>query len=287
MRSHQTEQSYRQRVGRVVAHIAAQPPDEHSLEQLASLAHFSPFHFHRVYRSQTGETVAATVRRVRLALAARLLEQGELSITEVALRVGYDSPQSFTRAFGLFTGQAPRRFQQQLQQIQPYGSAEPDLGQPDPCPTIQIIQRPRQLAYALRHHGPVSTIPHTQRRLHLHACASTASAWLGAAFGDPDQGASFSYYAAVLLPEPRAVVLDPEIELLELPAGLYAKYCLVGPYTRIDSALMAIFSRWLPDSGYEPDDRPTLEHYLNSPRTAKPAALRTDLLIPIRATTTP
>ena len=110
---------------------------------------------------------------------------------------------------------------------------------------------------------------------------------LGAAFGDPDQGASFSYYAAVLLPEPSAVALDPEIQPLELPAGLYARYCLQGPYSRIDSALMAIFSRWLPASGYEPDDRPTLEHYLNSPRTAKPAALRTDLLIPIRATTTP
>ena len=39
-----------------------------------------------------------------------------------------------------------------------------------------------------------------------------------------------------------------------------------------------------PDA-YEPDDRPTLEHYLNSPRNAAQADLRTDLLIPIRPTT--
>lgn len=39
----------------------------------------------------------------------------------------------------------------------------------------------------------------------------------------------------------------------------------------------------MPGSGYEPDDRPTLEHYLNSPRQVSQAELRTDLLSPIRA----
>jgi len=76
------DQHYRNRVARVIAHIVAHPLAAHRLEDLAAIAHFSPFHFHRVYSSIAGETVAATVRRVRLALATRLLEQGGQKLAE-------------------------------------------------------------------------------------------------------------------------------------------------------------------------------------------------------------
>lgn len=46
--------------------------------------------------------MAATIRRVRLALATRLLTQGGQTIPQVGLPVGYESQQAFTRAFGYF-----------------------------------------------------------------------------------------------------------------------------------------------------------------------------------------
>jgi len=62
---------------------------DHRLEDPARLANLSPFHFHRVYASVAGETVAATVRRVRLALVA-----------QVGLTVGCGSPEAaFTRVW--------------------------------------------------------------------------------------------------------------------------------------------------------------------------------------------
>lgn len=57
------EQSHRERVSRVVAAIVADPMAGHRLEELARMAHFSPFHSHRVYSSIAGETVAATGAR--------------------------------------------------------------------------------------------------------------------------------------------------------------------------------------------------------------------------------
>jgi AraC family transcriptional regulator len=281
------EQNYRERVARVVAAIVADPMAEHRLEDLARLAHFSPFHFHRVYSSIAGETVAATVRRVRLALATRLLEAGGQSVTQVAMAAGYDSPQAFTRAFGQFTGQSPREFQQQMHAAMLAGPGASD------APAVRIVERPAQRVQALRHHGPPSTIPHTQRRLHLHPHlhpdlhdgTAGVTAWLGASFGDPDDAEGFRYYAAAASREPWPAGGD--LETLELPAGRYALHCLVGPYSRIDAAINTLHARWLPASGYEPDDRPTLEHYLNSPRTATQAELRTDLLIPIRRATMP
>jgi AraC family transcriptional regulator len=297
MNTRRADQNYRERVARVVAAIVADPMAAHRLEDLARLAHFSPFHFHRVYSSIAGETVAATVRRVRLALATRLLEHGRQSITQVALAVGYDSPQAFTRAFGQFTGQSPRAFQQQMQALvfDAEGAAIGNLGSVgdtdsagngDTAPLVRIVERPARRAYAIRHCGPLSTIPHTQRRLRRHPGAGTASEWLGASFGDPEDATGYSYYAAAVSPEPWSSV-DVKVEVLDIPGGRYALHRLAGPYSRIDAAVSALYSRWLPASGYDPDDRPTLEHYLNSPRHVAQADLRTDLLIPIRSTKTP
>lgn len=281
MTSQHADRSHRQRVDRVVAAIAADPVADHRLEDLARIAHFSPFHFHRIYGGVAGESVAATVRRVRLAQATRLLQEGRQSITQVALAVGYESPQAFTRAFGQFTGQSPRAFQQQLHRV----ILDPLLASRDGCdaamPEVRVVERPAQRLRALRHQGPVATIPHTHRRLRLHVGGRAVSEWLGVGCGDPMGSASFRYYAAVVSPEDWPC--EAEVEMLDVPGGLYAMHCLAGPYSRITAAINALYARWLPGSGFEPDDRPMLERYLNSPRDAAQADLRTELLIPVRA----
>ena len=280
MKTRRAEHNYRARVARVVQAIVANPLGEHSLDDLARVAHFSPFHFHRVYRSVTGETVAATVRRVRLAHATCLLEDGRQSVTQVALAAGYDSPQAVTRAFGQFTGQSPRAFQQEMQRT--IADAD-ERGQN--APAVQIVERAAQRVLALRHEGPLATIPHTQRRLRLLAGSHPVSDWLGVSCGDPLDEDRFAYYAAAASPAPWPA--DEDVQTVDIPAGRYALHCLAGPYTRINAARNALYARWLPASGYEPDDRPALEHYLNSPRDAAPAALRTHLLIPIRTADAP
>ncbi|RTQ36978.1 helix-turn-helix domain-containing protein [Variovorax gossypii] len=280
--SRRIEQDYRARVARAVAAIVADPMAEHRLEDLARLAHFSPFHFHRVYASVAGETVAATVRRVRLALATRLLEAGDQSITQVALAVGYESPQAFTRAFGQFTGQSPRAFQQKMVRAILDVDALPQPDDGIAAPAVRIVEYPTRRLHALRHQGPFSTIPHTHRRLRQHAGTARISARWGASFGEPEGGPGFRYYAALDSPDPWPDVA--EVEMLDIPGGCYAAHRLAGPYSQINAAVRALYIRWLPASGYEPDDRPTLEHYLNSPWQVSQAELRTDLLIPIRRT---
>ena len=283
MKTRRAEQDYRQRVARVVAAIVADPMAEHCLEDLARIGNFSPFHFHRVYSSIAGESVAATVRRVRLALAARLLGNGDQSITQVALAAGYDSPQAFTRAFGRFTGQSPSVFQQQMHQTIFDGADGLPGGDTAPTPRVRLIERPAQRVVAMRHKGPLATIPHTHRRLQIQARPHAVTQWLGAFYGDPEEAAGFRYYAAAVSPEPWPIPC--EVEELELPAGRYAVHRLVGPYARIDAAVNALYVRWLPASGYEPDNRPSLEHYLNSSRNATQTELQTDLMIPIRTAT--
>ena len=278
MPSRTTELSYRDRVARVVAAIVADPMAEHRLEDLAALAHFSPFHFHRVYASIVGESVSATVRRVRLARAASLLAQGDESITQVGQAVGYDSPQAFSRAFGQFTGQSPRAFQQRLHA--PEQACEPVPERPG---DVRVVELPARQVLAMRHVGPSATIPYTWHRMKALVGERPLSDWLGLSVGEPTQAEGFAYFVGV---EPRGFAsAEVELETLVIPAGTWALHELAGPHTRINTAFDAVYSRWMPGSGYEPDQRPALERYLNSSRDTAPSDLRTELLVPIRPCT--
>jgi AraC family transcriptional regulator len=281
MANRRAEQAYRERVARVVAAIVADPMAEHRLEDLARLAHFSPFHFHRVYGTVVGESVATTIRRVRLAMATQSLAQGDSTITQVGQASGYESPQAFSRALREFTGQSPREFRQQMRSVALEAGATAEKEDVAAPGRPRVVERASQPVLALRHRGPFPTIPHTHRRLRTLAGERVVSNWLGISCGDPDSTSAFSYHAALVVPQ-AWLEHEAEIERVEIPAGLYAVHTLAGAYTRINAAVHALYGQWLPSSGYEPDDRPLLEHYLNSPRQVAPAALRTELLIPVR-----
>ncbi|WP_411906557.1 GyrI-like domain-containing protein [Rhizobium mayense] len=269
-----TEQSYRQRIARVIEAIILDPAAPHSVESLAAVARFSPFHFHRLYRAMTGESVAVTIRRVRLAQAANQLTASPASVTETAFEAGYDSSQSFARAFRGMTGLTPSAFQLQQQAIT------------ENLSSVTVEDRPPATLFGLRHEGPAQTIPHTFRRL-AQRLAEHGRTWpdmtrIGIGSGDPEQGTGFWYFAAVILP-PDDVVTEG-LERRDLPGGLYACYQLMGSYTLISPTFQTLFGGWLPRSGYEPDDRPIIELYLNHPTKVMEHEVTTELLIPLRRT---
>jgi AraC family transcriptional regulator len=266
-----TEQNYRRRIARVIEAIIVDPAAPHSVESLAALAHFSPFHFHRIYRALTGESVAATVRRVRLVQAANRLKDGGASVTEAAIDAGYDSTQSFARAFRDLTGLSPTGFQAQQQALTV------------DRPAVTIVEWPATTIFALRHDGPITTIPHCYRRLQRwaveHGLCWSELPRIGIGYGDPEQDEGFHYLAGLML---SAGFTDADgLERHELPGGRYGTYRLIGSHTLIAPTFQALFGGWLPQSGLEPDDRPALELY-HQP-TADSAHV-TDLLIPIRET---
>src|SRR5436190_3924825 len=105
-----TEQTYKQRVLRVLVHIQQHLDDALDLDELATVAHFSPYHFHRVFRGMVGESVMGHVRRLRLERAAHRLKFGGQSVTDIAFDAGYETHEAFTRAFGAMFGESPSQF---------------------------------------------------------------------------------------------------------------------------------------------------------------------------------
>jgi AraC-like DNA-binding protein len=79
-------------------------------QALARDAHYSRFHFQRIFRQVTGETPGSCQRRLRLERAAYQLLQDDLSITTIAIEAGFGSLEGFSRAFRKMAGISPNQF---------------------------------------------------------------------------------------------------------------------------------------------------------------------------------
>src|SRR5262245_31893321 len=91
---------YDRRVNRVIDHVRRHLAEPLTLVDLARVAAFSPFHFDRVFKAVTGETLFGFIQRVRLErAAAALLSRHDASVLEVALDHGFASAATFARAF--------------------------------------------------------------------------------------------------------------------------------------------------------------------------------------------
>ncbi len=93
--------------------------DEHyaaplRVREIARRAHFSPYHFIRLFRRAFSHTPHQYLVRRRLIKAKQLLAETELSVTEVCLTVGFQSLGSFSHLFRLWTGDAPARYRARL-----------------------------------------------------------------------------------------------------------------------------------------------------------------------------
>src|ERR1700757_3053830 len=99
---------YVDRMHRVTEHIDQHLDQYLDLETLADVAHFSPYHFHRLFSAWMGETLGDYLRRRRIEVAAmRLVAQPRVPVLHIALSVGFGSAEAFTRAFRARFGCAP------------------------------------------------------------------------------------------------------------------------------------------------------------------------------------
>lgn len=103
-------QEYTRRIDRVIDHLRVHLDKPLKLADLAKVACFSEYHFHRVFRAMTGETLNDFTNRLRLEKAARLLKRTRQSATEIALECGFSSSATFSRSFNKAFSTSPSQY---------------------------------------------------------------------------------------------------------------------------------------------------------------------------------
>ena len=271
------------RLLRVLDHIHDNPAGDLSLDALSDVAAMSRFHWHRVFRAMTGETLAQAVRRIRMQRASYLLAMTEDPIRVVAAAVGMENLASFNRCFAEHFLMSPTTFRKR-------GELRPFVNIPQP-------RRDPMHPVSIRSEAPIrlAALPHKGAYFDI----SRAFQKLSAVMASRDLFPSAGRMIAVFYDDPQSVAepdlrshagfeirgqadLSAPLEEVTLAGGRQAVLTYKGPYAGLPAAYDELFGLWLPQSGEEPADAPSFEVYLNTPMDTATEELITELHLPLK-----
>lgn len=283
----------------VQAHLA----EELTLDKLAAVAAFSPFHFHRVFSAITGETLADFIRRIRLERAASALSTlHETSVLDIALRCGFSSAATFARAFKGHFGMSAtawreggaRRWRDRRQAGKP-GKAKrkprkalPAQARQGRTMAVSIEDLPPYRVAYRRHVGPYGEVGRIramwvdfERWIRAHGLRRPGTLTIGIGHDAPSiADADKLRYDACLVVD-AAFKADRTVNIAELPGGKYAVLPFEGQPADLTTAWESLWMVWLPGSGYQPEDRPCLELRPDFETSATAGRVRCQLCLPI------
>ncbi|WP_434950505.1 AraC family transcriptional regulator [Shewanella sp. HL-SH4] len=287
---------YQIRIDRVLQYIEANLTDSISLTEVAKVSYFSPYHFHRIFSAIMGETVNDYIGRRKLERAANMLIfNTELSITQVALDCGFSSSANFSKAVKLYFGFSPSEIRNPDKvKDSKIGKIYRKYGKVF-CPADLY---PSRITNEVMNNANVKDI---NMKVEVKDFVSQRVCMLSSARGyqpesifatwdkliewaanngikhDEQQRFAFAYDNPTVTPVDKcrydaAIVIADSLDVnspfttTEIPEGKYAVVYFKGAPEEAIQAQLSLYSDWLPNSGFEPDNFPMLEHYLNDAR---------------------
>ncbi len=287
------ESQYREQINRVIRAIIRQPDHDWTTVALAELAGISAFHFHRIFRALTGETMFAFLQRRKLLRAVELMNEDRFTLTEIALECGFDSGSSLSRAFRKQLGCTPSEYRQlhpPLLLPPAHTRALPKLDisveiREMPDRQALIVERRGLIEHSFaqaaaaafrvltdelkRHHG----WPHVRECIGL--CPDEASLVPDA---NARYQAGFIYEDA---PPTFGEALGDEVRRVTIPAGPWAVSLHRGSDETRWQLWNRLYRNWLPASGHRLRAAAPFEVYLNRPKQTPPEEWQTEIWIPI------
>lgn len=271
------------RLLRVLDHIHDNPAGDLSLDALSDVAAMSRFHWHRVFRAMTGETLAQAVRRIRMQRASYLLVMTDQPLAAIAASVGMDSLPSFSRCFAEAFLMSPAAFRKRGE-LRPF-ARNPAPRRPPMYPVTIRTEAPIRLA-ALPHKGAYHEISRAFQKLSAVMASRdlfrNAGRMIAVFYDDPQSVPEADLRSQAGFEIKGASDLSDPLEEATLPGGRQAVLTYTGPYAGLPAAYDELFGVWLPASGEEPADAPSFEVYLNTPMDTAPEDLVTELHLPLK-----
>ena len=262
--------------------------EEIDYEEVAKQSYSSSYHFQRVFGILCGYTVGEYIRNRRLSLAGMELQTEKAKVIDVALKYGYDSPDSFTKAFQKFHGITPREARRDGVILTSFSRLSLKISlEGGKMMNYRIEEKPELVLTGYKRHftgTPAKRCDQEEKfyletRLNQYALKGMAidcNTYYNVITNFDDEG--YDYYIAALL-EKRVTdnlggILGEQekdrFEKIVVPAGQYL-ICETEreryPVMQVEEVRRKAVSEWLPSSGYELSNAPevAVTHWFYEP----------------------
>lgn len=273
------------RINKVCDYIDSHLGEDMTLAQLAGVAGFSEFHFHRIFAAMTGETLFCFIQRLRLERAAMLLcINREGNVTQIGADCGFSSPAVFSRAFKKRFGCSPSEFRNSnkdqsesslSQLLRNDGKAKDVLSGYNGNKKRRFAMKPEvkiekietmRVAY-LRYVGPYAGDGELFENLYKRLFAWTGPRGIDVSttyiiyHDDPNVTDEDKLRMSICVPVGDDVQVSGEIGEMTIDGGTYAVGTFLLANDEYAQAWAYMYSEWLPQSGYHPAAAASFERY--------------------------
>lgn len=255
-----------QKMNEALNYIEANLTEEMDYQAIARIAYCSEYHFTRMFSFLAGISLSEYIRRRRLTLAAFELNNSNTKVIDVAVKYGYRSADSFTRAFQSMHGVTPSEARNNGQSLKAY-----------PRLTFQLtIRGGKEMNYrieekeAFRIVGIMKRVPIVFNGVNPEIAAMWKSlnretinqlkllsnvepigliqASINFSEGRMEEKGELDHYIGVATTEE----CPENLIKLEAPASIWAVFEAVGPFPdTLQNVWGRIYSEWFPSSNYE------------------------------------
>jgi AraC family transcriptional regulator len=293
---------YTQRIDRVIDYLRENLDRQVKLKDLAKVACFSEFHFHRIFGAVSGETLKTFTNRLRLEKAARLLRYSGEKLTDIALQCGFSSSATFSRAFRSGYGTRPSQFRKsgeiKKSKIRKELFPEDEYGLPMSAAEkkaafpVRLVEVPeREVAYIRVTNAFEMDRVLAALKAMIDWAKSQEIFSQGTLFGmtidDPHVTPKRLYRYEICFALSAPFKCIDGMSKLKMPAMRYAVVKVSGDLHKVATAWDYLYRDWLIHSAFEPEHAPALEVFLDKERAMDWSHCELELCLPVRKAAEP
>jgi AraC family transcriptional regulator len=291
--------SYLKSIQKAIDFIEENLLNDITIEQIASKASYSPYHFHRIFSSVMGCSVKAYLTRRRLTSAAYEVNQTNRRIIDIATDYGYESQEAFTRSFQRAFSITPGQYRKRKPYVEFLGkiditdiyeteafdstNIEPALVEIEPFYVIGVEKKNLEIAGSLQRDKTVKEeIPDAWFNFisRLHEIQGNQDSLVTYGIGRPTGGGiHFSYIAGARVDSSEENVPNRMV-CTQVPGGSYASFSYFGQPSNIPKLSNFIYGTWLPTTNYQLNFGVEIEKYTEKPDPE--GNIFVEIMIPIK-----
>ena len=284
---------YSARIDLALNYVNANLDKKISIEDLAFAAHFSTFHFHRIFQSLMNESVGNYINRIKLEKASQKLSYTNKTILEISLDFGFSSTATFSRAFKNYFGSTPTQYRKNGLTKNSKICKNPVRESTDLCtmkeePTIIL----KELEYEKIAYITVFNAFKEGKALKSLNKLINWSKQMGV-FNEgeilgmsPDDAVvtpkeKYRYLIGITIPVDFTFD-DSIVKIMSIPKSKYAITKVSGTVEDVINSWKYLYDNWLINSNYEPNHLFAFEKFVNKKNANDWSSFELELFLPIK-----